>query len=107
SSLCLLTGTFVGLAPAMTLARRDLRRSFHEGGRSLAGGVTARRSRRAFMVVQLTLAVVLLVAAGLLVRSLWSSQNVALGFRPERVLWAQLATPSSLPNEQRTSLYER
>jgi putative ABC transport system permease protein len=107
SSLCLLTGILVGLAPAITLARRDLRPSFQEGGRSVAGGVAARGSRRALVAVELTLAVVLLVGAGLLVRSLWSLHDVALGFQPEGRLSVQLAAPVSLPGGQRASFYER
>ncbi len=93
-SLCLLTGILVGLAPAITLARRNLRGSGQKGGRGIVGGVAARAIRRALVVTQFALAIILLVGAGLLIRSLWSVENVILGFRPERVLSIQLSSPA-------------
>ena len=107
-ALCLLTGILVGLAPAITMARRNLRPSGQEGGRGIAGGLATRRIRRALVVTEFALAIVLLVGAGLLVRSLWSVENVALGFRPERVLSMQLSTTAfraTAANAQRASFY--
>src|SRR5439155_26955694 len=69
---CLLTGILVGLAPAITMSRRNLTPSGQEGGRGIAGGVATRRIHRALVVAQFALAIILLVGAGLLVRSLWS-----------------------------------
>ncbi len=107
SAFCLLTGILVGLAPAITMARRNLRPSVQEAGRGIAGGVAARGIRRALVVTEFALAIILLLGAGLLVRSLWSVQNVHLGFRPERVLSVQLSTPVLMAAGQRTSFYER
>ena len=104
-ALCLLTGTLVGLAPAITMARRDLRPSGQEGGRGIAGGVATRRTRSALVVTEFALAIVLLVAAGLLVRSLWSVKRVALGFRPERVLSMNLSTTTFSTPAQRAGFY--
>ena len=70
--ISLLAGILVGLAPAMTALRRDLRPSGEEGGRSVSGGAAARRIRRALVVAEFALAIVLLVGAGLLVRSWWN-----------------------------------
>lgn len=69
-ALCLLTGMLVGLAPATSMARRQLRPSGQEGARGIAGGVGTRRTRRALVVTQFALAIILLIGAGLLIRSL-------------------------------------
>ncbi len=106
-ALCLLTGVVVGLMPAITIVRRGLSPSGHEGGRGIAGGLATLRTRRALVVTEFALAIILLVGAGLLVRSLWSVQNVDLGFRPERVLFVALSTTPSMANTQRTDFYSR
>jgi len=106
-ALCLLTGILVGLAPAITMARRSLRPSGQEGGRGIAGGVATRRIRRALVVTEFALAIILLVGAGLLIRSLWSVENVDPGFRPERVLSVALAPPAFLATAQRVGFYNR
>jgi putative ABC transport system permease protein len=107
SALCLLTGILVGLMPAITMARRDSRPSGQEGGRGIAGGAATVRTRPTLVVAEFALAIVLLVGAGLLVRSLLSVQNVDLGFRPERVLSVSLAPPVSATLAQRTGFYKR
>ena len=104
-ALCLLTGILVGLTPAITMARRDLGPSGREGGRGIAGGAATLRTRRALVVTEFGLAIMLLAGAGLLVRSLLSVQNVDLGFRPERVLSVSLAPPASTAPAQRTAFY--
>jgi predicted permease len=94
--ISLLAGILVGLAPAMTTLRRDLRPSGGEGGRSVTGGAATRRIRRALVVGEFALAIVLLIGAGLLVRSWWHVTNLDPGFRPERVLMMELSTPTAL-----------
>jgi predicted permease len=94
--ISLLAGILVGLAPAMTTLRRDLRPSGEEGGRSVSGGAATRRIRRALVVAEFALAIVLLVGAGLLVRSWWYVNSIDPGFRPERVLVMELSTPTTL-----------
>ena len=107
-AISLLAGILVGLAPAMTTLRRDLRPSGEEGGRSVSGGASSRRIRRALVVAEFALAIVLLVGAGLLVRSWWYVNNIDPGFVPERVLVMEVSTPTtfSVP-AQRTDLYHR
>ena len=107
-AISLLAGILVGLAPAMTAMRRDLRPSGEEGGRSVSGGTSSRRIRRALVVAEFALAIVLLVGAGLLVRSWWYVTNIDPGFRPERVLVMNITAPPtfSVP-AQRTDLYHR
>jgi putative ABC transport system permease protein len=104
-ALCLLTGVLVGLAPAITVLRRNLRPSGREGGRGIAGGAGTRHIRRALVVTEFALAIMLLAGAGLLVRSLWSLGNVDPGFRPERVLSLQLSTTAFTATAQRTAFY--
>ena len=105
-AISLLAGILVGLAPAMTATRRDLRPSGEEGGRSVSGGASSRRIRRALVVGEFALAIVLLVGAGLLVRSWWHVNSVDAGFTPERVLVMALSTPTTLTAAaQRTELY--
>ena len=107
-AMSLLAGIVVGLAPAMTAMRRDLRPSGEEGGRSVSGGASSRRIRRALVVAEFALAIVLLVGAGLFVRSWWYVTNIDPGFRPERVIVMNITAPPtfSVP-AQRTVLYHR
>lgn len=106
-ALCLLTGILVGLAPVITMARRNLRPSYQEGARGIAGGVATRGIHRALVVTQFALAIILLVGAGLLMRSLWSVENIDPGFAPERVLSMQLSSPAAMAPGQRVDFCNR
>jgi predicted permease len=107
-AISLLAGILVGLAPAMTTMRRDLRPSGGESSRSVSGGTSSRRIRRALVVAEFALAIVLLVGAGLLVRSWWYVTNLDPGFTTERVLVMSLSPPTSFSvPAQRTDLYHR
>lgn len=106
-AVCLLTGILVGLAPAITMVRRNLRPSVQEGGRSIAGGVATRGIRGALVMTEFALAIVLLVGAGLLVRSLWSIENVDPGFIPDRVLSMTLSSPAFGATAQLSDFYDR
>jgi len=101
-ALSMITGVLVGLAPAITLAHRSLRASVQESGRSVSGGVSTRRIRRALVVTEFALAIMLSVGAGLLIRSLRSVENVDPGFRYDRVLLTNLSTTVA-----RADFYER
>jgi predicted permease len=104
----LLAGILVGLAPAITTLRRDLRPSGEESGRTVSGGTSSRRIRRILVVAEFALAIVLLVGAGLLIRSWWYVSNVDPGFMTERVLVMEVSAPPTfaLP-AQRADLYGR
>jgi putative ABC transport system permease protein len=104
----LLAGSLVGLAPAIATLRRDLRPVGGAGGRRVSGGTSTRRIRRALVVAEFALAIVLLVGAGLLVRSWRYVNDIDPGFRPERVLVMQVSPPTtvSVP-AQRIDLYYR
>ena len=104
-AISVLAGILVGLSPAIATLRRDLRPSGEEGGRSVSGGAATRRIRRALVVAEFALAIVLLAGAGLLVRSWWYVNSIDPGFRPERVLVMEVSSPTtfSVP-AQRTEL---
>jgi predicted permease len=95
-AISLVAGIAVGLAPAITTIRRDLRPSGEDGGRSVSGGASSVRIRRVLVVAECALAVVLLAGAGLLVRSWWNVSSVDPAFRPERVLIIELSAPTPL-----------
>ncbi len=101
----LVAGVLVGLAPAMTLWRRDLRAVAAEGGRGVAGGA-ATRLRRLLVVAECAAAIMLLVGAGLLVRSWWNVLHVDPGFRAERVLSLSLTAPPPIADGPRAAFYD-
>ena len=106
-ALCLLTAILVGLAPAITTLRPALSSLSQEGGSRVSAGVATRRIRRTLVVAEFAMAIVLLVGAGLLIRSLSSVESVDPGFRPERVLSMQLASPAFRPSAERADVYDR
>ncbi|HEY7058889.1 MAG TPA: ABC transporter permease [Vicinamibacterales bacterium] len=106
--ISILAGVAVGLAPAMATLRRDLRPSGKESGRSVSGGAATRRIRRALVVTEFALAIVLLVGAGLLVRSWWHVSSVDPGFSPARVVVMEISSPPTISvAAQRTDLFHR
>ena len=104
-AVTLSSGILVGLAPAMTMWRRDLRAAGAEGGRGIAGGV-ATRLRRLLVVAECAVAIMLLVGAGLLVRSWWNVMHVDPGFQTERILSVALMAPGSGEVGQRATFYD-
>ena len=80
--LALLTGLVFGLAPALQASRHDVRSRLQAEGRGAAGRFGGTRLRRVLVVSELAVAIVLLVCAGLLLRSFAKLQRVDPGFRP-------------------------
>jgi putative ABC transport system permease protein len=89
----LLTSLLCGLAPALSASRTDLNEALKEGGRD-AGGSSG-LSRGALVVAEVALTLVLLVGAGLLIKSLWRVTQINPGFNPEGALTMQVSLPES------------
>ena len=83
-----LTGAIAGLAPALRVTRVDLTRAIGSGGRGVSRGASGRRLTSGLVVAQVGMSMLLLVCAGLLVRSQLQFAAVDLGFRTDHVLLA-------------------
>jgi predicted permease len=81
-----LSGIIAGLAPALRISRTDLNETLREGGRGLIGAAGRLRLRSALVIAQVAGSLVVLVAAGLFVRSLTNAQSLDLGFDARNVL---------------------
>jgi predicted permease len=86
------TGLCFGLVPAIQASRPDLDGVLKEAGRG-GGGAAGHRFRDALVVAEVTLSLVLLVGAGLLLRSAAALQRADLGFHPDHVLTAEFRLP--------------
>ncbi len=91
----ILTGVVFGLAPAFHSSKTDLVESLKDGGRGTSEGARRTRLRSILAVGELAVAVVLLVVAGLLIKSLWRLQNVNSGLQTENVMTFNLALPET------------
>ena len=85
----------IGIAPALTASGASPGDALREGGRSGAAGRRTSRVRAVLVVSEMALGLVLVVAAGLLARSLGRLADVPLGFEPEGVLTIELTAPAS------------
>ena len=90
-----LTGLLFGLAPALRTMKLDLCTSLKEGGRAVGEGMQRNLMRSSLVVIESAVAVVLLVGAGLLVRSLIRLQNTSAGFDPHKVLTMRIDLPEA------------
>src|SRR5258708_546143 len=86
-------GIVLGLLPAVHGSRADLNDALKEGGRGLSAGAAPARMRSALVVTQVALSLLLLVGAGLMVRTFINVQRVEVGFQPERALTMRVALP--------------
>jgi predicted permease len=93
AGLSLLTGVLFGLLPAMQLSRQDLNPVLRAEGRGSAGGRRRNRARGALVVAQVALSMVLLVGAGLLIRSFVRLRGVSAGFDARNVLTMSVSLP--------------
>ena len=94
AGVSLLTALICGFAPAFEGARTDVQESLKEGARQVSGGIRGRRLRQVFVVSEIALAVVLLVGAGLLIRSFSSLRSVDPGLATHDVLTMRVALPA-------------
>src|SRR5713101_3565104 len=91
--LAVLTGIVCGLAPAFAALRTSVNEALKEGGRTGTAGGGHARLRSALVVGEIAIALALLVASGLLLRSFEKMRAVDLGFRPDHVLTASYSLP--------------
>jgi len=103
----LLTGVIFGLVPALQTSKADLHETLKEGGRTGSSGARA-WVRNTLVVLEMALALVVLISAGLLIRSFWRLQQVNPGFAPQNVLAMSLGLPMTKYREpaQRANFYK-
>src|SRR5688572_321387 len=96
----LLTAVLIGLAPALQASRHDVTSGLKAGGRQ--GGLPRSRMRNALTVLQAAMSLVLLIGAGLFVRSLWNVRQLDLGIDAFDVLavWTTFPPTAELPEAQ-------
>jgi predicted permease len=92
--LSMLTGVLFGLAPALQASKPDLQAALKEGGKTSTTGA-GRRLRNLLVVAEVALALMLVIGAGLLIKSFWRRQQVDPGFKAQNVLSLQVAPPSA------------
>src|SRR5579859_5223522 len=96
-------GTLFGLAPAWLMSGVDLIGTLRQEGRGASGSRGRSRARQILVISELALSLVLMVAAGLLLRSFWDLFKVPLGFSPSRVTVVQTWLPG--PNDPSQDVY--
>jgi len=103
--LSLLSTVLFGLVPALHGSRLNLSGALKQGGSKATGTRASARLRSALVVAEVALSVILLVTAGLLLRSFQTLQHVDLGFNPENILVARVPLPrgqyTTAPEKQR------
>jgi predicted permease len=105
-AIALVTGLLVGLAPAWRAARSDFNTVLHEGSRGILGSGKS-KFRSALVVAQVAVSLVLLVVAGLFVRSSQNAEHSYLGFDPHSVLNLTMETRTIGFDEARTEQFFR
>ena len=102
-ALSMAAGTIFGLAPAWLMSGVDLIGTLRQEGRGSKGSPGRSRARQMLVISELALSLVLMVAAGLLLRSFWDLFKVQPGFNPERVMAVQTWLPG--PNDPSADIY--
>jgi putative ABC transport system permease protein len=105
----LVTGLTAGLLPAQRLAKEESNQALKESPGQVASDAIGRRTRNVLVASEIALSLMLLIGAGLLIRSLWALRNTNLGFDPDHVLTMELSispTKFAAPPQQ-SRFFER
>ncbi|HZM92138.1 MAG TPA: ABC transporter permease [Vicinamibacterales bacterium] len=94
-AVSIVTGVLFGLVPVLSVSVPSLVTPLRASARAATGARGHRRVQSALVVAQVTLTLVLLVGAGLLIRSFWQLQRVNLGLDSNRVVWFQTRVPAN------------
>jgi len=107
--ITVITGLIFGLAPALQASRIDLNERLKEGGRSGASGGSHNRVRSLMMVSEIALSFMLLIGAGLLIKSFMRLRDVSPGFNPANVLSVRVSLPGAKypQGEPRVQMYRQ
>jgi len=106
--LCIVTTLLAGLVPALQMSRPNLAGTLREGTRAGAGTSGSRTLRNLLVVLEVAIAVLVLIGAGLLLRSFVRLSRVDPGFKPQHILSAELGlTPDRIPLTNRGPFIER
>jgi putative ABC transport system permease protein len=97
--ISLLTGVVFGLAPALQVSKPDLTDALKDSGKGSAG-LKRQRARKVLVIAEIALALVLLIGAGLLMKSFQQLQQVTLGFNPSQVFMANVSLGSAKYREE-------
>jgi putative ABC transport system permease protein len=90
----LLTGIIFGLIPALQSLKCNVNESLKEGGRGFQTGPRGRRTRATLVIVESALAFVLVIGAGLMIKSFWRLLEANPGFRPDHLLTLRIKLPA-------------
>lgn len=94
-AVSILTGVAFGLVPAINATRLEAGEALKESGRTSTGGLARLRARSLLVVSEIALALVLLIGAGLLIKSLWRLRTIDPGFNPGGLLTLRMELPES------------
>jgi putative ABC transport system permease protein len=99
------TGILFGLVPALQASKPDLNETLKEGGRSSSGSVRHNRVRSFFVITEVAICLVLLIGAGLMIKSFVRLMNVSPGFNPENVLTVRVSPGRKYDSTQKVTSY--
>jgi putative ABC transport system permease protein len=102
-AVSVVAGIVFGLAPAWLMSRFDVNSTLRKEGRGSSGSRERSRARQILVISELALSLVLMIAAGLLLRSFWELFTVQPGFNPDRVMSIQTWLPG--PNDPSADKY--
>ena len=109
-AIAIISGVLVGVWPAWRISKStSLALALHESARGSSDGTHRQRARAALVVTQVALAVVLLAAGGLMLKSFWRAQQAPLGFDPHSILTMNISLPGVRydKEEKITAFYDR